>query len=187
MLRIFGKATGGTVTVGNSVNPLSNSGNWLFGQAQANTKLYDDSTRYLSHTGLTVDEEIWFDRDSVAKGVDNVVTRAVEWINGTTGIDESLGKTIPCDINLSQNYPNPFNPSTTINYGLSLASHVELKIYNRLGQEVRTLVNSAQPSGTHQAIWYGRDDSGEIVPSGVYFYQLQANAVIQTRKMLFIK
>lgn len=93
--------------------------------------------------------------------------------------------TTPVGFELYQNYPNPFNPTTIINYELPLAGHVTLKVYNTLGQEIRTLVNSAQPIGSHQSIWDGRDNRGKVVPSGLYFYRLQAGAVMETRKMLF--
>jgi hypothetical protein len=94
---------------------------------------------------------------------------------------------VPARFELSQNYPNPFNPSTIITYNLPSASQVELRIYNTLGQNIRTLVNSTQPVGTHQAVWDGRDNSGNSVTSDVYFYQLQAGAVVETRKMVLIR
>ena len=95
--------------------------------------------------------------------------------------------TIPENYALAQNYPNPFNPTTIINYDVPSAGHVELKIYNTLGQEIRTLANSIHPVGAHQVSWDGRDGNENIVASGVYFYQLKADSIVKTRKMLFIR
>jgi len=95
--------------------------------------------------------------------------------------------TIPENYALEQNYPNPFNPTTIINYDVPSAGHVELKIYNTLGQEIRTLANSIHPVGAHQVSWDGRDGNENIVASGVYFYQLKADSIVKTRKMLFIR
>ncbi|NOX65036.1 MAG: T9SS type A sorting domain-containing protein [Chlorobi bacterium] len=89
--------------------------------------------------------------------------------------------------NLEQNYPNPFNPSTTINYsipnvGSRQASKVQLKIYNILGQEIATLVNQVQNSGSYQIQF----DAASL-PNGVYFYKLQYGAFAQSRKMIILK
>ena len=88
---------------------------------------------------------------------------------------------------LSQNYPNPFNPSTRIAYVLPTTSHVTLKIYNLLGQEVRTLVNARQAPGAQSVVWDGRDHAGRPVSSGIYIYQLRAGREVQSRKMLLVR
>ena len=106
--------------------------------------------------------------------------------SSTTSIEQGSAE-VPDEFELSQNYPNPFNPTTLINYQAPTAGHVELKVYNTLGQEIRTLANSIQSIGTHQAAWDGRDSHGNVVPSGVYFYQLKAGSFVKTRKMLFIR
>jgi plastocyanin len=85
------------------------------------------------------------------------------------------------------NYPNPFNPSTSIQYTLGQETHVTLKIYNTLGQEVATLVNEVQPAGYKTAIWNGRNDFGASVASGVYIYTLQAGDVFKSERMQFMK
>ena len=94
--------------------------------------------------------------------------------NGTTGVDDNPQQQLPGDILLSQNYPNPFNPSTRIEYKLSTQSHVTLKIYNILGQEVASLVDEEQMSGGHIVDWNGKSSRGFSVSSGVYFYRLEA-------------
>jgi hypothetical protein len=73
----------------------------------------------------------------------------------------------PEKFELFQNYPNPFNPSTTISYQLATASHVSLKVYNLLGQEVATLVNADRPAGYHEVQWNAAQQA-----SGVYIYEL---------------
>lgn len=88
---------------------------------------------------------------------------------------------------LEQNFPNPFNPTTLIRWQLAKASEVQLKIFNLLGQEVRTLVNEKQEGGSHSVIWDGRDDAGNLVASGIYVYRFQAGDFIKAKKLLFMK
>jgi hypothetical protein len=83
---------------------------------------------------------------------------------------------------LGQNYPNPFNPSTVITYQLPANSFVTLRVYDEVGREMRTLVNERQTIGNHSLTFY----AGEL-PSGIYFYRLQAGSYIQTKKFVFIK
>jgi hypothetical protein len=89
---------------------------------------------------------------------------------------------LPKEYLLEQNYPNPFNPSTTIHFDLPVASHVTLKIFNALGQEVAFLVDEARSAGTHSVQW-----NATSFPSGVYYSRLQANGFVDTKKMLLIK
>jgi len=92
--------------------------------------------------------------------------------------------------NLYQNYPNPFNPTTTIRYDLPRSTNVVLKIYNTLGQEVKTLVNEYQTSGSKSVVWDGTDNSGETVNSGDYLYRIQTSNLdvsYQCKKMVMLK
>ncbi len=89
---------------------------------------------------------------------------------------------IPGEVALSQNYPNPFNPSTIIRYDLPKASHVTLKVFNSLGEEVAVLVNNLVEPGSHSVAWKAQGMS-----SGVYFYRLEAAGTTLTRKMTFLK
>ncbi len=88
---------------------------------------------------------------------------------------------------LSQNYPNPFNPETEIRFALPRASHVALKIYNMLGQEIRTLVDADYGAGYHSVRWDGRDKNERAVASGIYLYHLQAGRFSQARKMSLVR
>lgn len=86
------------------------------------------------------------------------------------------------DFSLEQNYPNPFNPATVISYSLPKEENVTLKIYNSLGQEVKTLVNSVQSPGAYKVSFNAGDLS-----SGVYFYSLKAGSFLSIKKMMLIK
>ena len=91
------------------------------------------------------------------------------------------------DFTLSQNYPNPFNPETVIRYTIPEDSKVELSIYNAKGQLVRRLVQERQKKGSYKVIWDGKDDRGAEISSGLYLYQIKANARMSVKKMLIIK
>ncbi|HVP36362.1 MAG TPA: T9SS type A sorting domain-containing protein, partial [Terriglobales bacterium] len=86
-----------------------------------------------------------------------------------------------------QNYPNPFNPFTTIEYYLPKPAHVSLCIYNILGQKVKTLLDEYQSPGIRRTIWDGKDERGNSVTSGIYFYKLAAPEFSEVKKMLLIK
>ncbi len=110
------------------------------------------------------------------------------WLGDTTDIISAVeNPEIPVGFNLAQNYPNPFNPTTTIEYTLTKKSHVELSIFNVIGQRVRILVNEYQSSGIHSIKWNGCDDSGVTLASGVYIYKIKAGDITQQRKLMFLK
>jgi len=99
---------------------------------------------------------------------------------------ESAG-ILPSGFVLHQNHPNPFNPSTTIPYDLPQATQVALKVYDLLGQKVRTLVQQTQGPGPHSVVWDGKDDQENQVGSGAYLYRLQAGPFVATRKLSLIR
>jgi|GEM_PF-5159928 len=93
-------------------------------------------------------------------------------LSGLTGTgDEEVN--IITEFKLHQNYPNPFNPETRIDFDLPQRSSVELVVYDLLGRKVRTLKSGTLPTGSHQAVWNGKDDAGQTQVSGVYVYQLK--------------
>ncbi|MFH1198119.1 MAG: CotH kinase family protein [bacterium] len=110
--------------------------------------------------------------------------------NNIVGVDEEPTPELPTSYALEQNYPNPFNPSTTIEYSIPtvetpyMASlqHVTLEIYNILGQEIATLVNTVQKPGRYKVIFNAKGLS-----SGVYFYRIQAGKFVQTKKLVLLK
>jgi subtilisin family serine protease len=93
---------------------------------------------------------------------------------------------------LEQNFPNPFNPSTRIVYSLPNAGPVTLRIYNVLGQEIRTLVDETQARGPHTSVWDGTNRTGVRVATGVYIYRLELSSesggnTVLSKKMLLLK
>ena len=99
----------------------------------------------------------------------------------------SDGSLLPKTFALAQNYPNPFNPSPKIAFEVPKKAHVNLAIYNVLGQQVRTLVNREMDAGKHFVIWEGDNDSGVKVASGMSFYKLTSADFVKSRKMLLVK
>ena len=97
------------------------------------------------------------------------------------GVEEELNET-PKEFLLAQNYPNPLNPSTKIKYSIPNSSQVTLKIFNTLGEELATLVNEEKVVGTYEVNWNGAN-----LPSGVYFYRLQAGEFTSTKKMILLR
>ena len=105
----------------------------------------------------------------------------IDLVNSLTGAGGTPDN-LPVGITLQQNYPNPFNPTTAIAYDLKGTSHVSLKVFNLLGQEVATLVNDLQSPGTYRVTF----DASKFA-SGVYIYRLQAGASTDARKMVILK
>lgn len=103
-----------------------------------------------------------------------------------TRVDER-GSSMPTEYALEQNYPNPFNPATTIKYQLPNAGHVRITIFDALGQHVRQLVNANQAAAYHLVVWDGRDDAGNVAPTGLYFYRLDSEKFSAMKKMIMMK
>lgn len=101
------------------------------------------------------------------------------------GLDDSA--IVPTDYYLSQNYPNPFNPSTTINYSLRNDSDVCIEIFNIKGQKIRTLVDEYKSAGNYRIDWQGKDQNGQTVSSGIYFYKMRTGKETYTRRMVMMK
>ncbi|HEX04755.1 MAG TPA: T9SS type A sorting domain-containing protein, partial [Bacteroidetes bacterium] len=106
-----------------------------------------------------------------------------------TGLSSEL---LPESTQLSANYPNPFNPTTTIPFSLRNAGDIRLTLFNVLGQKVATITDGHFGPGTHIVMWNGRDDAGQPVASGVYFYRMETNpgsgsGLVQTRKLVLMR
>ncbi|MEE9288953.1 MAG: T9SS type A sorting domain-containing protein [Bacteroidota bacterium] len=133
----------------------------------------DDSVRGISTIVRDPYDESIFYVGTVGSGV-------FKFTSTITGIDDQ--EPIPKRFYLEQNYPNPFNPSTTIRYGIPSRSHVVLKIYDLLGQELATLVDEEKVAGRYEVMW---DAVG--FSSGVYFYRLKTGEYVETRRLLVMK
>jgi len=101
---------------------------------------------------------------------------------GSTGVEEPHPEVLPVTFCMEQNYPNPFNPATTIRYGLPRRAQVRLRVFNTLGQTIATLVEGEEVAGYHEV----KFDGGNL-PSGLYFYRLEAGGFIRIRTMLLLK
>jgi len=104
--------------------------------------------------------------------------------NGIVSVDDdkTLQVTIPNDYLLYQNYPNPFNPVTKIKYSVPQFTQVTIKVFDMLGNEIETLISEEKQAGTYEITWYA-----ESLPSGIYFYRLQAGSFVETKKMVLMK
>ena len=114
-------------------------------------------------------------------------------VNAFKAVGGSLSKqlpeiaSVPETFSLSKNYPNPFNPTTSIDFALPTESHVTLQIYNIQGQLVKTLQNGMKSAGNHSLIWNATNEAGISVPSGTYFYKINAGEYQATHKMILLK
>ena len=105
-------------------------------------------------------------------------------VGDVTPVSPELDKMLPTVFALEQNYPNPFNPATKISFDVPAASHVRISVFNVLGQQVGTIVNTELEAGTHSATW---DAGSKGLASGLYFYRMKAGDFVQTRKMMLLK
>jgi len=101
--------------------------------------------------------------------------------------DKSSDTDLPSAVLLSPNYPNPFNSETIINFQVSQYERVMIEIFNVEGELISRLVNDYFQPGSYNIRWKGKDNYGISVPTGVYFYRLQASHFSCTRRMLYLK
>jgi len=116
-----------------------------------------------------------------------VVSKSIVFF--TTPISSISGEDqMPVEFSLYQNYPNPFNPNTVISWQLAVGSHVSLKVYDMLGNEVATLVNEEKQAGRYNYEFRSAEGGRNYeLSSGVYFYQLRAGEFVQTKKLIVLK
>ena len=105
-------------------------------------------------------------------------------VTSPTDVREVNSSLLPINFSLDQNYPNPFNPSTVINYQIPVSSHVTLKVFDILGNEIATLVDEFKSAGSYNSTFSIQNYQ---LSSGVYFYQLKAGQFVSTKKLLFLK
>jgi hypothetical protein len=112
----------------------------------------------------------------------------IKYVQTSSGVEDETGdRERPSEFELSQNYPNPFNPTTKIEFTLAKSGFVTLQIYDVLGRKVRTLVSEELSAGYKSVIWDGKNEDGDDVASGVYFYQLKVGDFSEPKKMLLLK
>ena len=141
----------------------------------------------LSLIDLSVLYIFWFDNTSLCEPIDAAFQTWLAGIanvrsTGCTNVATEEAAEIPAAFALNQNYPNPFNPTTLIRYALPQRASVRLSVYDVQGRLVRVLVASEQPAGRYEV----RFEAGPL-PSGVYFYRLEAGAFREVRQMLLLR
>jgi len=117
----------------------------------------------------------------------NIIVRDINNAEIKTGLDEISVTPQPLVFELSSNHPNPFNPTTKISFSLPEKQDVRLKVFGIDGRCVTTLVDESRGAGFHEVIWNGRNDAGQTVASGTYFYRIEAGPYSQVRKMSLMK
>lgn len=156
----------------------------LFGTKDVWTAFAVGAVMIPGATGDTASVDFWTLPDSVSGSwhagtfvlLDDIVLD-----NSVTGVERDEF-TSPSSFSLAQNYPNPFNPSTQIEFTVPVRTHVTLRIYNIMGQEVRTLIDRDLQAGRYKA-----DFDGTGLPSGTYLYRIQAGKFSKTDKMTLLK
>ena len=121
---------------------------------------------------------------------EQVMDLVMNYLDSTvTSIDENpLTAAIPENFELSQNFPNPFNPSTTISFSLPANAPVTVAIFNTLGQQIKTLMSGHITAGKHDVVWDGKDEAGNAVTSGIYFYRLTSGQnFTDMKKMILLR
>lgn len=126
--------------------------------------------------------EIWYTGWSANTNIDQIGYATMEPVDV-----ESQFVKMPQSFMLSQNYPNPFNPMTHIRYSLPENGNIRLVVYDLLGREVVELVDDFRSVGNYETTWYGLDQHGRQVSTGVYFARLEAGRNVDVIKMLHLK
>lgn len=168
-----------TVEVANKTVDITNE-TLIIGENNANLTLEDiqqDSyiqVRAVSQASGTAGKMLAAEGDYTAKRV------RVQQTETGTAVEEPTQ--LPTAFSLEQNYPNPFNPTTTVQYTASTAGHLTITVFDALGRKVDVLVDRKHAAGTHTIQF-----NAQGLPSGLYFYRLQAPGVVQTRQMMLVK
>ncbi len=153
----------------NAVSKTTNAGlNWIL--------QFNSPVRIINPVFILDENNAWFG------GADNVIYKTTNGGGEIISAINPITTNIPEGFLLKQNYPNPFNPTTKINFDLKNTAFAMLRVYDITGREVRTLVNEKLSAGS-----YSYDFNASELPSGVYFYQLQTDDFIETKKMILLK
>ena len=192
-----------SISAGDSVKVKEENRENLVVQNYGSSMNYDLQVRYVSENGLAIfsNESIslsantghtvvpaWNDLTNtpikiyIDNGNDGTIDDSTTISNQLTGVKGSSVNLNPEEFHLAQNYPNPFNPSTIIKYSIPVAGHLNLKVYDILGNEIAELVNEEKGSGVYSVSF---DASG--LASGMYLYRLQAGSFVETKKMILMK
>jgi hypothetical protein len=154
-----------------------------FGSSQ---KITDLTSTSVTLQGLEKNKDyFWRVASKTEKGEVSSFSAPTAFSTGSVvSVEESV---IPNTFELMQNYPNPFNPSTQIKFSIPVNGFVTLKIYDLLGKEIKTLINSEYSAGSHSMQWNGDDNLGNKVSTGIYVYRMTSGNFASSKKMLLIK
>ena len=94
---------------------------------------------------------------------------------------------MPLAFTVDPPFPNPFNPSVTFRYEIFLSSDVKIDIYNISGEKINSYQQQNLQPGTHEFHWTAISASGATIPSGIYFYTIESNGIVQSKKLIFMK
>jgi hypothetical protein len=195
--RIGSPANGVTIETGSPIlswfNPVVSSSELTYDVELANNENFADAVVYTDLAQLKAEasnlesgQYFWRVRSKTNSEISGYsATGNFKVKDGITSVEEE--EVLPTVFGLEQNYPNPFNPTTTIKFSLPESHFVSIKIYNMLGQEVRTLVNDQSNQGTYNVVWNGKDNYGNQVASGTYIYRISAGDFVSTKKMVLLK
>ena len=136
----------------------------------------------LVSSGHSGPADIFYNQLNNILAVPNYYSNRVDFISITPADIEEAPSQMPLAVALSQNFPNPFNPTTTIKYQIPELSFITLKVFDVLGNEISTLINEEKPNGSYKV-----EFDGSELPSGFYFYKLQAGDYTVTKKMALLK
>ncbi len=162
--------------------PVELNGRWV--------QIVLKSTASINGTIIPESDMISMCKYLIPKAVEYGAGLLLHFLSIVTEVDDE--QLTPERYQLEQNYPNPFNPTTSIQYTISNRQFVSLKVYDILGNEVAILVNSEKPAGVYEVEWNANRfisgvSAGGGYASGVYFYQLQTEGYIETKKMILMK
>ncbi|MCK9995659.1 MAG: T9SS type A sorting domain-containing protein, partial [Candidatus Krumholzibacteria bacterium] len=151
---------------------------WNFGDATS------DTVQNPSHTYTTVDTFTVTLITGNSCSRDTLVMVDAVMVTALSGVSEVA----PSRYSLEQNVPNPFNPMTTIYFELPEAARVRLQVFDISGRLVRNLLNGASlGAGRQDVVWNGKNDSGQQVAAGVYFYHMSTGSFNETKRMVLVK
>ena len=117
----------------------------------------------------------------------SLLHKALSDLGMSPAIVEEDESNVPLSFSLKQNFPNPFNSETVMEYFLPKESQVKITIYNLLGQRVKTILDQRESAGHKRVIWDGKNEKGETLSSGIYFYRIEAGEFAQAKKMVLLK
>jgi len=166
-----------------------NDGSGTFGPQQVLNTPDEAENPFFSYTVFAADLDGDGDMDVLSASAldDEIAWYENSLIDDPTSISRQEAGDVPNGYALFNNYPNPFNPETSINFTVPKISRVTLAIYDILGRKIRTLVSAIKAAGSYNVTWNGKNNQGQPLASGLYFYNLQAGEFSSTKKMMLLK